>query len=110
MGLKLADAVDKYRGDLQPLPSSHVHPFAPMPGAPEDQDAPIAIDWSRAPLAKAFPTWGMFHAALAEEREAAKREGRPPHPVALRPKLPPLKPQSKKRRGMTVEQAKRQAG
>lgn len=39
------------------------------------------------PLSQAYPTWNTYHQALAEERAAAVREGRKPHPAADVPGL-----------------------
>lgn len=37
------------------------------------------------PLAQTYPTWDMYHEALATERAEASREGRKPHPAAAVP-------------------------
>ena len=40
------------------------------------------------PLWRAYPTWDLFNKMLAEERDDAAREGRPPHRAAAAPPLP----------------------
>lgn len=44
------------------------------------------VDFSDCPLAQRYPTWDAYHIQLAEERAAAIREGRAPHPAAAEPK------------------------
>lgn len=39
------------------------------------------------PIAQAYPTWHQFQQQIAEERQAAKEEGRDPHPASKPPGL-----------------------